>query len=834
MVAVSLIIPAFDAAGFLDATLRSVSRQDLADWECLVVDDFSGDGTLAIAKAWRGRDRRIRVLTQRARSGVSAARNAGIRAAGGALCAFLDADDLLMRDSLRLRLQAWQRACHAAGPAAPRIAGSYCASETIPETLLRAPPSRSAGLPPIGFATRGGRCPFNANQPMIRRDVLLEMGGFNEAMAQAEDYDLWSRILRAGYWFAPAPQVAVTYRTRAGSAVRNAPLTHLGAALALADAGERALEPGVLSRSPGRLVRPHGHYAHQATKADRVLQFCGMEIGRHPDRAPDEMAALVARHLPDLADVLPPTTSARKPLAEGVARQTGHPPGPGHEAAIAALLDAVAAQETRADGGPALADAPPVPFGPFGDAARDRLWHPDRQGLIDVLFLPHKDYHAWTVGLAAPALRAAGTSFAVIDLSAQWREAGAAAKAAEMGLPLIGYGELALGAFAPRLVVVFNDWDSVTRPVLVAADQAGIPTAAIVEGIQDYHDADTGRVRHAYRTARTVLLPGDFDRRYFPPDAGQALAVAGIPRIQLLRRQAAGRPPSEVARRAASGRVLINSNFSYNVLTERRDAWLTQAVAAVRRAGLHPVISRHPEDRGTLFPELVTADSFYDALEGCCASVQRFASGVLESLASGVPVIYFNPHGERVDKFSDDPMGAYPVALSADGLAERLATLGQWRDAALARADAFLDHHAGRQDIDSGEAIAQGLRAAMGPRPDADTCARFRRNLRVIDALTGALTRHETIFDDPATAVARMTDLAETDIPPERLVADLALGATGATPAVRALRGGPVWRGRMALHNGLERAYHASARWPRLHRLARRAGDYYQRTFAPR
>ncbi|MDO5371539.1 MAG: glycosyltransferase, partial [Paracoccus sp. (in: a-proteobacteria)] len=53
MTAVSLIIPAFDAADFLDATLRSVSQQDLADFECLVVDDFSSDGTLSIAKGWR-------------------------------------------------------------------------------------------------------------------------------------------------------------------------------------------------------------------------------------------------------------------------------------------------------------------------------------------------------------------------------------------------------------------------------------------------------------------------------------------------------------------------------------------------------------------------------------------------------------------------------------------------------------------------------------------------------------------------------------------------------------------------------------------------------------
>ncbi|KGJ21152.1 glycosyltransferase family A protein [Paracoccus sanguinis] len=853
MVAVSLIIPAFNAAGFLDATLRSVSQQDLADFECLVVDDFSSDDTLTIAKAWRARDRRIRIITQRARSGVSAARNAGLRAARGALCAFLDADDLLMRDSLRLRLLAWQRASRAAGSeAAWRIAGSYCSSETIPEDLMQAPRSRPTTLSPIGFATIGGRCPFNANQPMIRRDVLLEMGGFNEAMSQAEDYDLWSRILRGGYWFVPSPQVAVTYRTRAGSAVRKAPSHHLRASLALHDAGEQALGPGVLSRSQGRLVQPHSHYAHQATKAGRILQFCGMELGSDDARLPEEIAGIIAQHLPDLPDVLPPTTLTRNLLAAGITRQTTRPPAEEEEARITELLKALAERRLaggeRGDASDTDSGSPaPAPFGPFGDTDRDRLWHPHRQGAIDVLFLPHKDYHTWTIGLAAPALQAAGMQFAVIDISPQWREAGVTGKAEEMGLPVIRYGEVALGAFAPRLIVAFNDWDFVTRPILVAAEQAGISTAAIVEGIQDYHDADTGRTRHAYRTARTVLLPGDFDRRYFPADGGQTLSVVGIPRIQLLRRQAADRSPTERTLQAASRRVLINSNFSHNVLTEQRDAWLTQAVAAVRRAGFEPVISRHPEDKGILFPELVTQASFYEALESCCASVQRFASGILESLAGDVPVIYFNPHGELVDKFSSNPMDAYPVALTEEALADCLTTLTDWRDRALARADVFLDHHAGRQDIDSGVAIAEGLREAMGPRPDAEALARFRRNLRIIDQQTEALTRREMIFDDPTTAIARMAALADADTPPEQLfaaladagappevlVASLPEAGLSASSKVRRLRGGVAWRSRMAMHNRLERAYRASARWPWLHRLARRAGEYYHRNLSP-
>lgn len=834
MVAVSLIIPAFNVGDFLDATLRSVARQDLASFECLVVDDFSDDDTLAIARSWRGRDRRIRIITQRARSGVSAARNAGLRAAQGALCAFLDADDLLMQDSLRLRQLAWQKACRSAGDDAGRIAGSYCASEAIAHDVQEPPSSKPISLPPIGFATVGGRCPFNANQPMIRRDVLLEMGGFNEALSQAEDYDLWARILRAGYWFIPSPQVAVTYRSRQGSAIRKAPSHHLAASLALHDAGERPLDSDVLTRSARPLRRAHGIYAHQATKAARVLQFCGMELGSEDHRSTGEIASIISRHLPDLPDILAPTGSVRKVLSAGISRQTTCPPSSEDEGRIAKVLEALSQQQQNNN----AIDRQPLPatsFGPFGNEDWDRLWHPVRQAAIDVLFVPHKDYHAWTVGLAAPALRAAGISFAVVDIAPQWREAGAAAKARELGLPIIRYGEIALGDFAPRLIVTFNDWDYVTRPILAAAAEAGIPTAAIVEGIQDYNDDDTGRERHAYQMAQSVLLPGDFDRRYFALDGERSLSVVGIPRVQLLRRQAAA--ISQNRGRMASRQVLINSNFSHNVMTDRRDAWLTQAVEAVRAAGLDPLITRHPEDKGKLFAELVTQTSFYDALGESCATVQRFATGILESLAARVPVIYFNPHGEKVDKFLSDPMGAYPIVSDPEALSLELTTLNKWREEAMIRAEAFLDFHAGPQNMDSAAAICDALLAAMGPRPNAAGRQRFRQNLRAIDHATDSLTLREIIFDDPKTAVADMSVLSGQDDCPERLVTELAK-AEFPCPDVQlsvnsALRLGLVWRGRVALHTALERAYRASARWPWLHRHARRAGEFYKRNLSP-
>src|SRR5438552_243634 len=64
MVAVSVLIPAFNAEVTLAAALRSVERQTERDWECLIVDDGSTDGTLRVARLFAGRDARFRVVSR--------------------------------------------------------------------------------------------------------------------------------------------------------------------------------------------------------------------------------------------------------------------------------------------------------------------------------------------------------------------------------------------------------------------------------------------------------------------------------------------------------------------------------------------------------------------------------------------------------------------------------------------------------------------------------------------------------------------------------------------------------------------------------------------------
>jgi GT2 family glycosyltransferase len=103
MPAVSVIVPAFNAAPYIDETIASVVSQSLDDWELIVVDDGSTDGSADIAGEWARRDDRVRLLRQ-ANRGVAAARNAGFAASHTAAeyLLFLDADDGLETSALEV------------------------------------------------------------------------------------------------------------------------------------------------------------------------------------------------------------------------------------------------------------------------------------------------------------------------------------------------------------------------------------------------------------------------------------------------------------------------------------------------------------------------------------------------------------------------------------------------------------------------------------------------------------------------------------------------------------------------------------------------------------
>ena len=99
-VAVSVIVPCHNAAEFLADALQSVRDQTLRDLECIIIDDSSIDGSVAIANRFVNADPRFSLVISSERQGASAARNAGIAQATGRWLALLDADDLFLPERL--------------------------------------------------------------------------------------------------------------------------------------------------------------------------------------------------------------------------------------------------------------------------------------------------------------------------------------------------------------------------------------------------------------------------------------------------------------------------------------------------------------------------------------------------------------------------------------------------------------------------------------------------------------------------------------------------------------------------------------------------------------
>ncbi len=225
MASASVIIPCYNHGHFLPDALDSVLAQTYTDWEAIVVNDGSTDNTAAVAERYADADARIRCIHQE-NAGLSAARNAGIRAAQGEYLAFLDADDTWE--------PAFLETCTAALEAHHGLAGVYTRCVFTDECGVALP---MAGGPALGpertraRLLRGGIAPVHAY--LVRANAILRAGLFDESLTSLEDWDLWLRVTDQGQ-VAGLPQLLARYRLRLGSMVTNAERMHLNRLAVLA------------------------------------------------------------------------------------------------------------------------------------------------------------------------------------------------------------------------------------------------------------------------------------------------------------------------------------------------------------------------------------------------------------------------------------------------------------------------------------------------------------------------------------------------------------------------------------------------------------------------
>ncbi|GEL12388.1 Glycosyltransferase involved in cell wall bisynthesis [Flavobacterium glycines] len=106
---VSIIVPCYNQAQYLDECLRSVIEQSYTNWECIIINDGSSDNTREIAHQWLKKDSRFQYIYKE-NGGLSSARNTGLKIARGDYIQFLDSDDMLNRFKLEKQLDCFTSA----------------------------------------------------------------------------------------------------------------------------------------------------------------------------------------------------------------------------------------------------------------------------------------------------------------------------------------------------------------------------------------------------------------------------------------------------------------------------------------------------------------------------------------------------------------------------------------------------------------------------------------------------------------------------------------------------------------------------------------------------
>ncbi len=231
---VSVVIPAYNIAPFICETIESVlSQKFTADFEIIVINDGSPD-TEELERALAPYLERILYLKQE-NQGAGAARNAGLRVAGGFYVAFLDGDDVWYPTHLSEQI-----ALIESGPGYDLV---YADAVNFGEASSEGRRSMETN-PSEGEATfesiLGGRCCVITSTVVARRESIIEVGLFDETLRNSQDFDLWLRLAkRHGARIDYQRKVLVRRRIYEGSLASDAINSHRGELAVLAKTRQR-------------------------------------------------------------------------------------------------------------------------------------------------------------------------------------------------------------------------------------------------------------------------------------------------------------------------------------------------------------------------------------------------------------------------------------------------------------------------------------------------------------------------------------------------------------------------------------------------------------------
>ncbi len=207
---VSVIIPAYNCANYIAATLDSVLAQTMPDYEIILVNDGSPD-TPELERALQPYAESIRYIKQE-NGGASVARNTAIRAARGRYLAFLDSDDIWLSHHLehQIRLLLQDRSLGLVYSNGVQVRDDRLIAIAFDETTQSLPVNLNSLL--LEKAT------VNTSSTVVLREAVLEAGLFDERFKRCEDLDLWLRLAQRGVGMTFSREVQIAHRIANGLA----------------------------------------------------------------------------------------------------------------------------------------------------------------------------------------------------------------------------------------------------------------------------------------------------------------------------------------------------------------------------------------------------------------------------------------------------------------------------------------------------------------------------------------------------------------------------------------------------------------------------------------
>lgn len=212
---VSVVIPAYNGGPLLRAAVDSVLAQDYpAPTEIVIVDDGS---TEPIEPFLAEVAERVRIVRQ-TNAGTAAARNRGVRESRGEVVAFLDQDDLWDAHKLSTQVPLFREDAIAMVHAGVRFVDT---TGSVTSVL--------AADPDLDTHTLLADSRLAIQTVVLRRSVFDELGGFDESLSAADDWDMWIRVIDR-FRIAAVPEVLATVRVHPGNQSRDAELMYTSAA----------------------------------------------------------------------------------------------------------------------------------------------------------------------------------------------------------------------------------------------------------------------------------------------------------------------------------------------------------------------------------------------------------------------------------------------------------------------------------------------------------------------------------------------------------------------------------------------------------------------------